>query len=183
MYTLEVQEAKYLYLIPVLQNRLYLARHEDFCLSDYLSAGTQTRIMKTHQSFVYLPFCADFGPLNFGMTSVFCKMMSKALQDSQQHVHIIYCANKSKNARTTTNAVFLLGAFLMLSFSVSAVLMLRYACPHPAMYVSSGAFLNFGVSPDEAWAPFRHMLSTSTASAFATNATCGEALRPYRDAS
>jgi hypothetical protein len=61
-------------LLPVLQDRLYLARHEGVNLSKHFSSGVQTRIMKIHKSFAYRPFCADFGPINLGMTVHFCEV-------------------------------------------------------------------------------------------------------------
>ena len=107
-------------LIPVLEDRLFLALHNDVDLSQYFEEGVCTRMMKVHKSFVYRPFCADFGPLNLGMTFHFGQVLAKLLTQTPQNVRIIYsCADKTENPCTTTNAVSLLGAFLILHFHIS----------------------------------------------------------------
>ena len=55
-------------IVPVLENRLFIVLHGDVDLSHYFEPGVQTRIVRVHKSFAYRPFCADFGPLNLGMT-------------------------------------------------------------------------------------------------------------------
>ena len=101
-------------LVAVLLDRLYMARHADVRLSDYFSEGVQTRIVKPDRKFVYRPFCADFGPINLGMTHRFCEMMSKLLQETPPNVRVVYCAGAAESAEDNTNAVYLLGAFLLL---------------------------------------------------------------------
>lgn len=74
----------------------------------------------------YTPFCADFGPFNLGMTHHFCEVL-KELMSSPKYAKykIVYYTTPANN--DTTNAIFLLGAFLV---------------------------LHLGASPEEAWAPF-----------------------------
>jgi hypothetical protein len=109
-----------LHLVPVLEDRLYLALHNDVDLSHYFEEGVCTRMMTVHKSFVYRPFCADFGPLNLGMTFHFGQVLAKLLTQTPQNVRIIYpCADKTENPFNTTNAVSLLGAFLILHFHIS----------------------------------------------------------------
>ena len=55
-------------IVPVLEDRLFLVLHGDVDLSHYFESGVQTRTVKVHKSFAYRPFCADFGPMNLGMT-------------------------------------------------------------------------------------------------------------------
>ena len=101
-------------LVSVLHDRLYLARHPDVRLSDHFREGVQTSVVKPDRKFVYRPFCADFGPINLGMTHHFCDMMAKLLHETPPHVRVVYCAGAAESAEDTTNAVYLLGAFLLL---------------------------------------------------------------------
>ena len=106
-------------LVCVLEGRLYLARHVDVSLSDYFQHGVQTRIVRTNKSFAYRPFCADFGPINLGMTHRFCELIAKLLQETPPHVRVIFCAGETESPEGTTNAVYLLGAFLLIHLGAS----------------------------------------------------------------
>ena len=67
--------------------------------------------------------------LSFAL-SLFLQVLAKLLTKTPQHVRIIYCPSKTENPSATTNAISLIGAFLILHFRVSV---------------------------DEAWAPFSHL--------------------------
>ena len=74
----------------------------------------------------YMPFCADFGPFNLGMTHHFCQVLKELISSPKlQKVKIVYYTSTAAN--DTTNAIFLLGAFLV---------------------------LHLGARPEDAWAPF-----------------------------
>ena len=74
----------------------------------------------------YMPFCADFGPFNLGMTHHFLLVLDELFKTT------CMCEDKlvyytSPNASDVTNAIFLLGSFLV---------------------------CHLGASADEAWTPF-----------------------------
>lgn len=74
----------------------------------------------------YYPFCADFGPFNLGMTHLFMQEMLRLLEEPNlRNVRLVYYTRMSAN--DVTNAIFLLGSFLV-------------------------AYL--GASIEEAWMPF-----------------------------
>eukprot|EP00287_Rhodomonas_sp_CCMP768_P009957 CAMPEP_0196727112 /NCGR_PEP_ID=MMETSP1091-20130531/8181_1 /TAXON_ID=302021 /ORGANISM="Rhodomonas sp., Strain CCMP768" /LENGTH=454 /DNA_ID=CAMNT_0042069653 /DNA_START=222 /DNA_END=1586 /DNA_ORIENTATION=- len=61
----------------------------------------------------YFPFCADFGPMNFGMTFRFCKMLnSKLEQAKRQGKKVVYYSSADPAERT--NSVTLICAYLVL---------------------------------------------------------------------
>jgi cell division cycle 14 len=66
----------------------------------------------------YVPFCDDFGPMNLGMVHEFCEALEKRLHNPTDKAIGIYTIAE---ARTLTNAVFLLGAYsiMMLGTKVS----------------------------------------------------------------
>jgi len=74
----------------------------------------------------YMPFCADFGPFNLGMAHQFCEVLKELMGSPKLHkMKIVYYTSTAAN--DTTNAIFLLGTFLV---------------------------LHLGASPDDAWQPF-----------------------------
>jgi cell division cycle 14 len=77
----------------------------------------------------YQPFCADFGPFNLGMTHHFCEVLKELmLSHKNKQTKIVYYTSPA--AGETTNAIYLLGAFMV---------------------------LHLGATPDEAWAPFSNL--------------------------
>eukprot|EP00286_Rhodomonas_abbreviata_P010800 CAMPEP_0181318240 /NCGR_PEP_ID=MMETSP1101-20121128/16902_1 /TAXON_ID=46948 /ORGANISM="Rhodomonas abbreviata, Strain Caron Lab Isolate" /LENGTH=453 /DNA_ID=CAMNT_0023425699 /DNA_START=239 /DNA_END=1600 /DNA_ORIENTATION=- len=61
----------------------------------------------------YFPFCADFGPMNFGMTYRFCKMLNaKIEQAKRQGKKVVYYSSADPAERT--NAVTLICSYLVL---------------------------------------------------------------------
>jgi len=62
-------------LLPVLEGRLYLASFED--MPDAASGIVYIRLNKKLR---YIPFCADFGPLNLGTTHHVCRVLKNLLQ-------------------------------------------------------------------------------------------------------
>ena len=68
----------------------------------------------------YRPFCADFGPMNLGMTHHFCEVLQELLLSPEyQRTKIVYYSQPSANdtiqtKNDITNAIYLLGSFLVL---------------------------------------------------------------------
>ena len=61
----------------------------------------------------YVPFAADFGPVNLGIVYRFCRAMSSKLNKlSESNNVLLYCIEPA--FETLANASFLLGAFLLL---------------------------------------------------------------------
>ena len=79
-----------------------------------------------NKKLLYVPFCADFGPLNLGVTlhvsSVFRNLLLKSEYKTTKLIY--YCSTDPKDI---TNAMYLLGSFLC---------------------------LYLGCSPEAAWRPF-----------------------------
>jgi hypothetical protein len=66
-----------------------------------------------------MPFCADFGPLNLGKTDKACEMLKELLTSPKYHrTKLVYYT--SLDANETTNAIFLLGSFLVLHLSATS---------------------------------------------------------------
>jgi len=77
----------------------------------------------------YMPFCADFGPFNLGMTHHFCEVLRELMSAPKlQKSKIVYYTKPEAN--DTTNAIYLLGSFLV---------------------------VHLGASPAEAWQPFSNL--------------------------
>ena len=68
----------------------------------------------------YRPFCADFGPINLGMTHHFCEVLQELLvsPEHQKTKIVYYCPPSANDTIQTkndiTNAIYLLGSFLVL---------------------------------------------------------------------
>lgn len=76
-----------------------------------------------------MPFCADFGPFNLGMTHQFLVLLRELLTKPglKDHKIVFYC---SSDQAAATNSAYLLGAFLV---------------------------LQLGMTPDKAWTPFAEL--------------------------
>jgi protein-tyrosine phosphatase len=65
----------------------------------------------------YAPFCDDFGPFNLGMTHHFCQVLKDLLcQRRLDNTKICYYTSTGQN--DLTNAIFLLGAFMVIHLDV-----------------------------------------------------------------
>ena len=80
----------------------------------------KTRCFSTHGILSYEPFCDDFGPMDFPTIARFVRILDGELflAASEGATSIVYCADSG--ARNLTNAVFLLGAYLILKCGQSA---------------------------------------------------------------
>jgi hypothetical protein len=124
-------------LIPVFKDRLYLALHAKASTSKCFGPAVKTRTVKLSKDMAYEPFCADFGPICLGLTHHFCEEMEKIFVGTPKHTRVVFFSSEGKQPEMTTNAVFLLGSFLLICFHCSA---------------------------DEAWLPFQHLLSSGSCS-------------------
>ena len=67
----------------------------------------------------YLPFCADFGPFNLGMTHYFLEVLHELFNTAKlREDKLVYYT--SPTAPDVTNAIFLLGSFLVCHLGASA---------------------------------------------------------------
>ena len=67
----------------------------------------------------YVPFAADFGPVNLGIVHRFCNAFMKRLSRTKDIGRVlVYCIENTAEAQA--NASFLLGAFLVINFGWTA---------------------------------------------------------------
>ncbi|EKX46344.1 hypothetical protein GUITHDRAFT_157774 [Guillardia theta CCMP2712] len=75
---------------------------------------------KIHKKFKYAPFCADFGPYNLGTTHHFCDTVKRMLKNPENsRKQIVFCCGVE--TEDVTNAVYLLGSFLVLKMEASVL--------------------------------------------------------------
>jgi cell division cycle 14 len=91
---------------PVLEDRLYVAQGVDT-----LPAGDTFRYFKPSESVQYCGYCDDFGPMNMSSCATFIKPLDEELLENPA-CRLIYCVDDGQ--RNLTNAVFLLGAYMIL---------------------------------------------------------------------
>ena len=92
---------------PCYAGRLYLmSTPEDPEPTHGVHFFTMDKVMK------YMPFCADFGPFNLGMMHHFNEVLKRLMSSPRlRKSKIVYYTANSAN--DTTNAIFLLGSFLV----------------------------------------------------------------------
>jgi len=89
------------------------------CVGQNIGAFASTkkfRCFRTNESVKYFGFCDDFGPMSFGSIVRFIDLMDTELQLSPQ-CKIVYSVEDGR--RNLSNAVFLLGAFMILKLDCS----------------------------------------------------------------
>jgi cell division cycle 14 len=91
---------------PVLEDRLYVTQGVDT-----LPDGDAFRVFKPSDSVQYCSFCDDFGPMNMHSCAAFIKQLDKELLEHPTS-RLFYCVDDGE--RNLTNAVFLLGAYMIL---------------------------------------------------------------------
>jgi cell division cycle 14 len=69
----------------------------------------------------YIPFTDDFGPMNLQATNIFCNKIEVSLEAHSDHNLAVIC---NADSRSVTNAVFLLGSFLIMkqNYDIQAVI-------------------------------------------------------------
>ena len=109
---------------PCYTGRLYLmSTPEDPEPTHGVHFFTMDKVMK------YMPFCADFGPFNLGMMHHFNEVLKRLMSSPRlRKSKIVYYTANSAN--DTTNAIFLLGSFLV---------------------------CHLHATPEQAWIPFCHL--------------------------
>ncbi len=100
--------------------------------NDALCAGIKNAIFFSIDSIVhYQGFCDDFGPMNLGVAYDFFKLIDTHLHDNPEHLVIM---QSKLDGRALTNAVFLLGSYLIVKESGSLepddILMLFWSVKH-----------------------------------------------------
>ena len=90
---------------PFFQHRLYLCQGIDI-----LPDGDHFRFFQPNQSIHYHAFCDDFGPMNMSSVIRFVRQLDTELD--QHSCTLLYRVIKSR--RDLTNAIFLLGSFMIL---------------------------------------------------------------------
>ena len=95
----------------VLDDTLYVAQGVDA-----LPVTTQFRIFKPDPLIQYFPMCDDFGPMNMACVTTFALQLDRELAEYPNCRHF-YCVDDDK--RSLTNAVFLLGSYLILMLDTS----------------------------------------------------------------
>ena len=104
-------------LNPTLMHFVFDAEFKDAVTKIFLSQDgacpslTEGTAFSTTRSIVYDAFCDDFGPMNFLSITNFIEMLDKEIQTVPK-TQVVYIADKGP--RAFTNAVFLLGAYLIL---------------------------------------------------------------------
>ena len=97
-------------LCSILGRQVYLAQAEE----EIEFAGT-FRLFRPEHVFHYVPRGDDFGPLNFSSVVDFIRALDRELVDHPD-VQIVLCIDEG--ARVLTNAVFLLGAYMILKLAI-----------------------------------------------------------------
>ncbi|EKX38588.1 hypothetical protein GUITHDRAFT_158492 [Guillardia theta CCMP2712] len=101
--------------MPVLEGRLYFT-----CLRSSPVSDEEYKYFTMNKKLRYAPFCADFGPFNLGTTHHFCDILMTLLSDKayEKKKIVFYSAMEKEHV---TNAVYLLGAFLVLNMGASVL--------------------------------------------------------------
>ena len=101
---------------PLFGERLYMCQGIDI-----LPEGKTFRRFVPDESIHYFPLCDDFGPMNLASVVKFVRQLDNELEIFSECV-LLYVVDKGP--RDLTNAVFLLGAFMILrlGYSVDDVL-------------------------------------------------------------
>ena len=90
------------------------------CIAQYLhrfEATNKFRCFWPQLKIQYHAFCDDFGPMNFESIARFIQLLDNELS-SHPSCKIVYCADEGR--RALTNAVFLLGAYMILKLDMVA---------------------------------------------------------------
>jgi cell division cycle 14 len=108
--------------------------HEVFdrvCVAQYLNRFTPTKRFRCFRpDLQYHSFCDDFGPMNFSSIARFIRQLDAELS-AHPTCKIVYCADAGR--RALTNAVFLLGAYMLLKLGMAAdAVYARFAWLRPA---------------------------------------------------
>jgi cell division cycle 14 len=106
-------------LLPVFSNAwLLVSTSEVNTPIDTTSAQRTTQLrIEDLLSTAYIPFCDDFGPMNLGAVHQFCSSMDRELCAAAGDDQIIL--QPGSGNRQFTNAVFLLGAYMIMKLDMN----------------------------------------------------------------
>ena len=96
----------------VVNDRLYVAQN-----IDVIRVSPPFKCFRPKSAVQYEPFCDDFGPVNMYCVADFIKSLDWNF-DSYPDSKIIFCVEKG--GRNLTNAVFLLGAYMVLKENLTS---------------------------------------------------------------
>ena len=95
----------------VIADRLYVCQGVDF-----LPEGERFLRFEPEDSIQYFPLCDDFGPMNLASVVKFVRQLDSELE---QHPDCTFFYSVDMGPRPLTNAVFLLGAYLILRLDLT----------------------------------------------------------------
>jgi cell division cycle 14 len=107
-------------LVHAVMGQVYLAQGpaiSEATLKAAISCEGTIRLFDPAAAMIYSSFCDDFGPLNIASVTDFVARLQTEIQ-SFPDSKIVFCVQHGR--RTLTNAVFLLGAFMILKLDMSA---------------------------------------------------------------
>ena len=94
-----------------INERLYIAQNLNIA-----KIPTSVRLFRTESAANYQPYCDDFGPMSMASIVDFIRELSHEF-DSFPDCKVLFCVEKGR--RNLTNAVFLLGAYMILKDNMS----------------------------------------------------------------
>ena len=97
-------------LQPVIDDRVYIAQGVEI-----LSQGNKFRRFEP-LGLLYHSFCNDFGPMNLSSVASFIEQLENEIRLHKDSI-VVYCVSAGK--RALTNAVFLLGCYMILKLKMS----------------------------------------------------------------
>ena len=100
---------------PVLQDWLFLSHKSPSNPAEHFSQSCH--VFTAEDELTYIPFCDDFGPVNLHQVFRFYELIEEK-RNIYAGKNLILVTEEG--SRTKTNAVFLLGTYLILSHSMSA---------------------------------------------------------------
>ena len=95
----------------VLSDQLYVCQAVDI-----LPDGKGFRRFVPEESIIYFPLCDDFGPMNAASVIRFVRQLDAELQTYADCI-LIYCVEDGQ--RALTNAVFMLGCYMILRLNLA----------------------------------------------------------------
>ena len=80
---------------------------------------TGALVLRVEDHVAYFSFCDDFGPMNLGNIFQFCNLVDEYLQQKEENLLAVI---PSEGAQSLTNAVFLLGTYMIMRLDLDFVI-------------------------------------------------------------
>jgi len=99
---------------PVIKDRLWFSGHtSDEYTMQMIDADSRIFYFSSHIHESYMPFCADFGPINLSGVIQFCEFVDEKINDPRlkKRPLVYYC---STDKQQMTNMAFLMGCYLII---------------------------------------------------------------------